>query len=115
MSILEFFLVQLEPKIFPKLSLMLIDNMLHNSKEYIFIQAFDKPKLFYGVIEGSLYEALASIINHKQDFFPPSLENYVEEININIPAQSYSLKPAEGMISEDQNKLNSPNFAVSPS
>ena len=34
---------------------MLIDNMLPNNKEYIFIQAFDKPKLFYEVIEDSLY------------------------------------------------------------
>jgi len=55
MSILDFFLIQVEPKIFPKPSLMLIDNMLPNSKEFIFIQAFDKPKLFYGVIEASLY------------------------------------------------------------
>ena len=55
MSILEFFLVQLEPKIFPKPSLMLIDNMLPNNKEFICMQAFDKPKLFYGVIEASLY------------------------------------------------------------
>ena len=89
--------------------------MLPNSKAYIFIQAFDKPKLFYGVIEASLYWALASIINHKQHFFPLSLENYVEEINIKIPAQFCSLKPAEGIISEDQNKLHSPDFEVWPS
>jgi len=94
---------------------MLIDNMLPNSEGFIFIQAFDKPKLFYGVIEASLCYILASIINHKQDFFPLSHEKYVEEINIKISVQFCGIKPTEGIISEDQNKLNSPNFEVWPS
>jgi len=115
MSILESFPVKLEPKIFYKPSLMLIDIMLCNSKEFIFIQAYDKPKLFYGVIEASLYQVLASTINHKQDLFPLSLKSYMEEINIKIPAQFCNLKPAAGMISEDQNKLKSVNFEVWPS
>jgi hypothetical protein len=94
---------------------MLIDNVIPNSKESLFIQAFDKPKLFYGVIEASLYWDLANIINHKQDLFPLSLENCVEKIDIKISAQLCSLKHAAGIISEDQNKLNSSIFEVWPS
>ena len=54
-SILKYFLVKFGLKIFHKTSILLINNLQDRKKEDTFIQWFDFPQTFLGLIECSFY------------------------------------------------------------